>query len=212
MNILFRQDVHAGSQNMSHTIVDLSCPGCGASVTTAQTKCEYCGNDIIISTFNSVFDMPMPMVNKFAGTYRKALENNPDHQGLNNSVAMCYLKLKLYDKALPAFEKAMEDNFDNSETFFYAAVCQLKGRKAFLLTRPEINKIEEYLNAAIMIEPRGIYYYLLAYIKYDYFSRKFFKTSPTYQEALATAQQYGYSPFDADQLFGILGVDKPNGF
>lgn len=57
---------------------------------------------------------------------------------------MCYLMLKLYDKALPAFEKAMEDNFDNSETFFYAAVCLLKGRKAFLLTRPEIDKIEEY--------------------------------------------------------------------
>ena len=156
--------------------------------------------------------MPMPEVNKIAGAYRKALAENPDNQELNNSVAMCYLKLKLYDKALPAFEKAMEDNFDNSETFFYAAVCLLKGKKAFLLTRPEIDKIEEYINAAIMIEPRGIYYYLLAYIKYDYFSRKFFKTSPTYQEALVMAQQQGYSPFDVEQLFGILGVDKPNGF
>jgi tetratricopeptide (TPR) repeat protein len=156
--------------------------------------------------------MPMPEVNKFAGAYRKALAENPDNQELNNSVAMCYLKLKLYDKALPAFEKAMEDNFDNSETFFYAAVCLLKGRKAFLCNRPEIDKIEEYINAAIMIEPRGVYYYLLAYIKYDYFNRKFFKTSPTYQEALAMAQQQGYSPFDAEQLFGILGVERPNGF
>ena len=103
-------------------------------------------------------------------------------------------------------------NFDNSETFFYAAVCLLKGRKAFLCNRPEIDKIEEYINAAIMIEPRGVYYYLLAYIKFDYFNRKFFKTSPTYQEALAMAQQQGYSPFDAEQLFGILGVERPNGF
>ena len=53
--------------------------------------------------------MPMPEVNKFAGAYKKALAENPDNQELNNSVAMCYLKLKLDDKALPAFEKAMED-------------------------------------------------------------------------------------------------------
>lgn len=152
------------------------------------------------------------MENKYANAYRKALTENPENMDLNNSVAMCYLKLKLYDKALPAFEKAMEDNFDNSETFFYAAVCLLKGRKAFLLTRPEIDKIEEYLNAAIMIEPRGIYYYLLAYIKYDYFNRKYFKTSPTFQEALVMAEQAGYSPFDTEQLFAILGVDKPSGF
>jgi hypothetical protein len=26
------------------------------------------------------------------------------------------------------------------------------------------------------------------------------------------AQQQGYSPFDAEQLFGILGVERPNGF
>lgn len=197
---------------MSHTVIEMNCPGCGARVSTGQSECEWCHKPIIISTFNSVYSMPMPEVNKFAGAYRKALAENPDNQELNNSVAMCYLKLKLYDKALPAFEKAMEDNFDNSETFFYAAVCLLKGRKAFLLTRPEIDKIEEYINAAIMIEPRGVYYYLLAYIKYDYFSRKFFKTSPTCQEALAMAQEQGYSPFDAEQLFEILGVDRPNGF
>lgn len=197
---------------MSQTVIEINCPGCGARVSTGQIECEWCHNPVIISTFNSVYSMPMPEVNKFAGAYRQALAENPDNQELNNSVAMCYLKLKLYDKALPAFEKAMEDNFDNSETFFYAAVCLLKGRKAFLLTRPEIDKIEEYINAAIMIEPRGVYYYLLAYIKYDYFNRKFFKTSPTYQEALEIAQQQGYSPFDAEQLFGILGVERPNGF
>ena len=197
---------------MSHTVIEMNCPGCGARVSTGQSECEWCHKPILISTFNSVYSMPMPEVNKFAGAYKKALAENPDNQELNNSVAMCYLKLKLYDKALPAFEKAMEDNFDNSETFFYAAVCLLKGRKAFLCNRPEIDKIEEYINAAIMIEPRGVYYYLLAYIKFDYFNRKFFKTSPTYQEALAMAQQQGYSPFDAEQLFGILGVERPNGF
>lgn len=197
---------------MSYQVVEINCPGCGARVTTGQSECEWCHQPIVISTFNSVYSMPMPQVNKYAGAYRKALAENPDNTELNNSIAMCYLKLKLYDKALPAFELAMEDNFDNSETFFYAAVCLLKGKKPFLAMRPEIDKIEEYINAALMIEPRGIYYYFLAYIKYDYFNRKFFKTSPTYQEALVMAEQAGYSPFDAEQLFAILGVERPDGF
>jgi tetratricopeptide (TPR) repeat protein len=153
--------------------------------------------------------MPMPEVNKYAGTYRKALTENPDNQELNTSIAMCYLKLKLYDKALPSFEKALEDNFDNSETFFYAAICLLRGQKAFMAQRADIDKIVEYVNAALMIEPRGIYYYFLAYIKYDYFHRKYLNTAPNYQETLRTARDTGVSNNDVQQLFLILGVEVP---
>lgn len=190
-------------------VIELNCPGCGARVSTEQRECEWCHKPIIISTFNSVYSMPLPEVNKYAGAYKKALAENPDDMSLNNSVAMCYLKLKLYDKALPAFEKAMEDNFDNSETFFYAAVCLLQGKKAFLAPRPSIDKIEEYINAALMIEPKGIYYYFHAYIKYDFFQRKGYKTQPTCQELLAEARQAGVSEHDKQQLFAILNVARP---
>lgn len=192
-----------------HQVIEIECPGCGARVSTNNGICEWCRQPVIISTFNSVYDMPMPMVNKYAGKYRQALAENPDNMALNNSIAMCYLKLKMYDKALPAFEKAMEDNFDNSETFFYAAICLLQGKKAFLHQRPTIDKILEYINAALMIEPRGIYYYFMAYIKQDYFARKYLKTTPDYRELLVTAQQAGYSPYDAQQLFAILNVPNP---
>lgn len=195
---------------MSQHIVDINCPGCGARVTTGQSECEWCHQPIVISTFNSVYSMPMPQVNKYAGAYRKALAENPENTELNNSIAMCYLKLKLYDKALPAFELAMEDNFDNSETFFYAAVCLLKGKKAFLAQRADIDKAIEYINAALMIEPRGIYYYFLAYIKYDFFERKYLNTSPNYRECAQTAYDIGTSDFDKEMLFNILGVANPN--
>jgi tetratricopeptide (TPR) repeat protein len=152
----------------------------------------------------------MPAVNKMAGAYKNALAESPNNQELNNSLAMCYLKLKLYDKALPAFEKAMEDNFDNSETFFYAAVCLLQGKKAFLHQRPTINKIIEYMDAAIMIEPKGIYYYFWAYIRYDHHFRKAYRMSPNYQELLAQAKQAGLSPTDITQLYSVLGVERPS--
>lgn len=194
---------------MAQQIVEINCPGCGARVSTGQAECEWCHQPIIISTFNSVYSMPLPEVNKYANAYRKAIAENPENTVLNNSIAMCYLKLKLYDKALPAFEKAMEDNFDNSETFFYAAICLLQGKKAFLHQRPTIDKIIEYINAALMIEPKGIYYYFLAYVKYDYFARKFFQTSPSYEEMLIKAQDAGLSTYDVEQLYCILGVQRP---
>ena len=195
---------------MSHQIIELNCPGCGSRVSTGQKECNYCGGAIMVSTFNSIANMPMPQLNKYANSYKKALEENPDNPELNFSIASCYLKLKLYDKALAAFEKAIEDNFDNSETYFYAAVCLLKGNKPFLTQRPVIDKIEEYINAALMIEPKGIYYYFWAYIKYDYFNRKFFKTSPTYQDALQMAIDNGISDLDKETFFSDLALTKPD--
>ncbi|MDR2026355.1 MAG: hypothetical protein LBQ01_02200 [Prevotellaceae bacterium] len=194
---------------MIQKVINLACPGCGAQVSTGQTKCEYCGGPVIISTFNSVFSMPLPEVNKYAGAYRKALAENPDSQELNTSVAMCYLKLKLYDKAIPAFEKAMEDNFDNPETFFYAAVSLLRGKKAFVAQRSDIDKILEYLNAAIMIEPKGIYHYMLAYIKYDYFHRKYLNISPNHLDEYETANEAGVSEDEIQQFFSILNIERP---
>ncbi len=154
--------------------------------------------------------MPLPELNRYARTYQKALASNPDNALLNNSVAMCYLKLKMYEKAIDAFEKAIEDDFDNPETYFYAAVSLLGGQKAFLTPRPKIDKIEEMLNAAVSIEPRGIFYLFWAYIKHDYFKRKFLRTTPDYMAILSMAQEYGYSDLDRENLFALLGVECPS--
>ena len=194
---------------MAHTVVELNCPGCGARVSTGQKECDWCHKPIVISTFSSVHDMPLPEVNKYANAYRSALSTNPDSSELNTSIAMCYLKLKLYDKALSAFEKALEDNFDDSELYFYAAICLLRGKKAFVGQRADINKAIEYLDAANMIEPKGIYYYFQAYIKYDYFERKYLNTSPNYSDCLTMASSLGVSEYDADNLFAILGIARP---
>lgn len=80
---------------MAHQVIDMKCPGCGAPTSTGETTCKYCHRPVIISTFNSVYSMPLPEVNKYAGAYRKALSENPDSTELNNSVAMCYLMNRL---------------------------------------------------------------------------------------------------------------------
>jgi len=194
---------------LGHTAVDLRCPNCNSPVRTDQKECEWCHQPVVISTFTSVYDMPVPLVNKYANAYRTALSGNPDNTELNKSIAMCYLKLRLYDNAYQAFEKAIRDSFDDSEIYFYAAICLLKGKKAFLAQRSDIDRAVEYIDAANMIEPKGIYYYFLAYIKYDFFERKFLNTTPNYRDCLAMAASYGVSENDRIQLFGILNVAEP---
>lgn len=194
---------------MSTQVVDLKCRGCGAPVSIDEKVCKYCGGPVSVSTFNSVNGMSLPLVNKYANSYRADLQNNPNDMGANKAIAYCYLKLKMYDKALEYFEKAVVDNFDDSEVYFYAAICSLKGKKAFVTPRADIDRIDEYMNAATMIEPKGIYYYFWAYVKYDYFKRKFLNTSPNYMELLNNADLYQVSDLDKAELFQILNVQNP---
>lgn len=195
---------------MAHQVVEIECPGCGIPITTSTKTCPQCFREIVISTFNSVESMALPEINKQAMSYKKAMVNNPDSMELNMSLAFCYLKLKLYDKALSCFEKAIEDNFDNSEIYFYAAIAILKGRRGFVVPRSEIEKAEEYIIAATVIEPKGIYYYLWAYLRYDHHFRKAYKATPNYIELLQDATQAGLSQTDISALYDILGVQRPD--
>jgi hypothetical protein len=78
---------------------DTTCRNCGAAADVGQTKCRFCKQPVMISTFNSVYSMPVPMVNQYAATYREALQNEPDAKDLNNGIAMCYLKLESTPKS-----------------------------------------------------------------------------------------------------------------
>ena len=191
-------------------IIELKCPGCGARVQINQKECEWCHAPITISSMSDIFNMSATNISKYSKSYEGDLAENPDNAELNNSLAMCYLKMGFYDKALEKFDKAIEQDLNNPETYLYAAVSVLAGRKPFLIPRFEIDKIERYIDAALMIEENGLYRYFQAYIKYDYFKRKFFKTSPTWEECLIQAKQDSFSPADVNQLFSILKQEIPD--
>ena len=128
---------------MGRQIVNLCCPGCGARVDTSQNRCEWCNQPIVFTTFNDVYTMPASKVNRYAGAYQATLHESPESGTLNKSLGICYLKLHLYDKALAAFEHALDDSASDSEVYFYAAVCLLRGKKAFLAQKKDITKIDE---------------------------------------------------------------------
>lgn len=191
-------------------VIILKCPNCGAAVSTEQTKCQYCKKPVLIQRYEEAAEMPALQLNKYAAAYRKTLEENPNNREINLSIGACYLKLKMYDKALESLEKAMQDNFEDAEPYYLGAVALLQGRKAFVAQRAAIDKALEYLNAAVMINPKPVYYYFMAYIKQDYFERKYLNTVPNYRELLQMSRDAGMTEKAADSFFKMLDVPRPD--
>ncbi len=194
---------------MASQVVELRCPGCNARISVDQKICDSCFEPVVISTFNKVYGMERTKVNKYVNVYKKMSEENSENTGVNAAIAMCYLKLGQYSAALNAFEKAVEDDFDNSETFFYCAVCRLDKKTPFRQKRDTIEQILRDLESAIMLEPRGIYYYFKAYVIYDYYCKKKLKMSENYMDVLQDAKDCGIAQGDIEMLRSLEGIEIP---
>jgi len=184
--------------------ISIKCPNCGASLGATSEVCDYCNSPVVIKSFKSVRTMPMPQVNKYV---RSFTEQANEQNKLSFSLALCQLRLKLYDMALSNFEKAMEEDYTNAHAYYYAVVSMLKGEKAFLLSKQNADQCLEYLNAAIEIDPDPLFYYLSAYIRLDFYKRKFFNIKPSYEDMLEQAEDL--SDDEIEEMFELLGVERP---
>ncbi|MBP5387289.1 MAG: hypothetical protein J6Y97_07910 [Prevotella sp.] len=187
-------------------IISMKCPNCGASITTQTKQCEFCQSDILIKSFKNLATMPTLQVNKYMASYRSAAAENPDSKDLNTSIGLCFLRLKKYNQATEYFVKAQADNFDDATPFFYAAVARLQGKKPFMHSRQEIDKMMEDIQAAMDIEPSTEQYYFMSYIKRDYFNRKFLNTSPTWGEYMQEAIDNGLTAADVEEFHAMVGT------
>ena len=195
-----------------YSVHDLKCPGCGAPQDPGNKTCVYCGRPIVITSFGDMDSFTLPLLNKYSAAYNSALAEDPENGAALFSLGMCRLKLKLYPKASEAFEKAMGVDAGNADLYFYASIAAMGGKKPFLLPRAEIDKIESYVQAALSVQPKPIYYLLWSYVRYDYYFRKSFRVTPDYAELLATARGSGLGSGDTDALFSILGTPVPEVF
>ena len=195
---------------MEQKAILLTCPGCGARLSTDMKKCEWCHNPVNISSFDNMCNMSDNDVKKYARYYQRKLERNDEDIETTIALILCYIKLKLYDKAIEKLDNQIDLYFDNADLYFYSAVCMLKGKKAYLCKRNDIDKIIEYLDNACSLNTLGIYYYFMAYIKYDFYERNSFNTTPDYKKCIELAEQYGVTDDEKKQLFEMLSVSRPS--
>lgn len=190
--------------------VSLTCPNCGAPVSEKDEKCPYCKSPLSFATLHSVGALSSSFLDKQIKNCLKILANDQDNKEVSLSLGLCYLKLKFYQKALKAFEKIGQQNIDNPDIYFFTAIALLNGKKPFVSNKNIITEIITNLEAALSIEEKGIYYYFLAYIYYDYFYRKHFKEGEYFISYLTKSNEYRLSSDEKNELFSILNVEKPN--
>ena len=119
------------------------------------------------------------------------------------------LRNHMYDEPLSYFKSAIADGASNPDVYYYACICLMQGKKAFVQQRATIDTIVNYMNTAISKNAKGIYYYFLAYIKYDYFERKYLNSSPDWRTCLRLAASRGATEAEAREMYAILGVERP---
>ena len=194
---------------MDIKVESLSCPGCGAPVDIDDDNCPFCGRQLIITKINKINKMNDATLKNYITFYEDDLLKKENSYKLNLSFGLCYLKLNLYEKAINHLNVALEKNIENSEIYYYLAIATLQGKKAFLTPRKEIDKIINYLNIAIKIEKKGIYYYLLSYILFDHHYRKGYYVQENFKFYFDLSKLNGVTSVEVNELFTMLKVVIP---
>lgn len=185
---------------MGFRVAEVSCPGCGAPWSTAQRTCEYCGRPVVITSLSDLSGLTAADLRKSSSSLSAAVEKGADDPLVWLALGATFLKLGQYDRASAQFGAVIDEAPGESEAYFYAAIAELEGKKPFLQILPKIKKVESLLDAALQIEPRGVYWLLRGYIVSDYYERKGLRAPVAASECVEQAFVGGTSLADTQEL------------
>ncbi|MBN9382039.1 MAG: hypothetical protein J0H74_14825 [Chitinophagaceae bacterium] len=81
------------------------------------------------------------------------------------------MQMKRYDEAIKLIDRVLMEDDSLSDAFYYQALIQLHGRRPALLTKSQADKICQSIEIACELNPQEAhYYYLLAWIKHDFYT------------------------------------------
>lgn len=191
-------------------ILDNKCPNCGDGIDIGQTICESCRQPVRITSLKTLSTIDNGSLIRRTMNYKRIVEENPSSLDEQLSLSLVFLKLGRFKDANESFVKCLQLDPTNSELYYYAALSLLDGKKAFLNSRKTIDEILGLMDAAITLENKGIYYYFISYIKYDFFFRKHLRIEPDYRDTFVFSQEVGVSENDIFEMYEILKIDRPD--
>lgn len=109
-------------------------------------------------------------LNELMNRLHSRLAANPENGEVHYRLALCYLHLKAYKRAIEHFKRAVELLPLDPDAHYYYGLSLISGRRPRTLSLKDVRNIEEYLEAAIQLDDRPAkYYYLAAILKHDYY-------------------------------------------
>lgn len=177
----------------------INCPQCGAPASGSSKQCEFCESHFIVQSLSYLAKFDKQKINKYVSCYKDNLKQDPGNTVLATSIGLCYLDLGVYDLAQKYLLNAVENDPESSTAYFYYSLSLCKGKKPKLLTLTEVKKIEEYLNAAIMLnDSEASYYYFLLALRHEFYLKNGIKMpSPDVNEIIGILNRL---PIDQDEI------------
>lgn len=192
----------------------ITCGCCGHKeaypLNKESVKCRNCRQPIIPANFKEAKQIPAPARTKQILLLNQVATTNPGSSEIPMALGLFYLTNGAYQYALPQFKKVIDIDPLNADAYYYLVIAMLGGNKPFLKISSEIESMVENLKLAEQIEEQPVYFYLHAYIAYDYYKRKYMGCNPNYTQLLSKARSLGITNAEICDLFEILKTEKPS--
>lgn len=146
--------------------------------------------NINISTFSEFSSIDEKTKAKLLVTYQSAIGSASNSAQLNLAVGLHYLDSGLYTESIEALQLARRSDPLNKNVLYYLALATVAGKPLRSATLTEIREAEEYLRAAMQLQPAPAhYYYLWCLIKLDFYQANGFReTAPPIDKLFLLAQ------------------------
>ena len=199
---------------MSYSVSILECPNCAATdIRPGQSFCHWCRSALIISDFSSIYSMNLGAYQEYANKLKDS-ENNYMSNGMQgdyeSSLGMVYLKLGNTALAVSSFQKAAESGIQNPETYFYMGIAMLDRKRPFLNNKNTVTGAMNYIETALNMEKKGIYYFTAAFLEYDFYVMKHLRPPKSINEYLGNARKFGVTQNDLKMVFDMMNCTVPN--
>lgn len=194
------------------SVVGFKCSNCGESLSESMATCPSCDQPVVIRKVSSLIGLTMPELRARSQLMDvEALRDcgDPLSADADFTSGCCLLRLKMFERAIARFDKAVAADPCNAEALFCSAIAALKGKRPFLASLADIRKAQECIVAAEMVEERAVFYYFLAYIKQDFYARRFLRVEPDWRQELQCALAMGIAVEEKQELFALLGQNCP---
>jgi tetratricopeptide (TPR) repeat protein len=162
------------------------CPQCGAPSDQNKVNCEYCKATFYIQKISYYKGLNNDDIRKYLAYYKNKISEDQNNYKAHLGIGITYLELGMVEFAIKAFDKCIELSPEIPDSYHYSALALINGRRVMTLNKNDIQKVISRINAAIKLDPKnGVYIFLLAIVKKDYFEKNKLRDDyPTYGELI----------------------------
>jgi tetratricopeptide (TPR) repeat protein len=173
-----------------------------------KNTCKKCKSAFLVTSVAYLEKFDKPAIQKYITQYALALKAEPEDHDALLAIAICYLKLGLFDLADRFLGKLIDFHPADPSGYCYRAISTLKGRRPRTASLSVIREAERLIGTALELDPaNGRYDLLLAAVRHDYYVLNgMLVPDPAPDELVSSAAAKHLDRLEIEQLFGLIKV------